>query len=141
MPTGHEGEATIGVRFNRIEFTRSALPRQLVGEIVTNLTSDLISQFARSDRFVPSIGALREGLEVTVQIRDFEIESSGRRPTAQWQISAEGVKISGGRVAQMREKTKYTLDIGDEVRQCVHRLGDHAQPFFIKFIRECEKRY
>lgn len=140
MPTGHEGEATIGVRINRIEIGRPAPGR--AREIVTDLTSRLTNLFARSDRFAPASGSLRDGLDVTVSLRDIEIDSSGKQPKASCRIQASGEKISGGRVAQMNESVRFELGkSGDQERQFQDMLGDVAQDFFARFVRECDKRY
>lgn len=141
MPTGRENEATIGARIARVEI-KGAGNARWVREAATQLTSDLIARFARSDRFAPAQGSLREGLEVTVEVREVEMESGGRRPYGAARIVAEAEKISGGRVAEMSEKVKCDLDKDREMeRQFADALAAAATPFFTKFVRECDKRY
>lgn len=42
----------------------------------------------------------------------------------------------------MPEKIKFDLDKdSDEERQFQEDLGAHAAPFFVEFVRECDKRY
>jgi hypothetical protein len=140
MPTGREGEATIGVRINRIEIGRPAPGR--AREIVTDLTNRLTNLFARSDRFAPASGSLREGLDVTVSLRDIEVDTGGKQPRASCRIQASAERISGGRVAQMNEGMRFELAKGgDQERQLQEMLGDTAQDFFARFVRECDKRY
>jgi hypothetical protein len=139
MPTGHEGEADIGVRINRIEIGRPAPGN--AREIVSDLTGRLVNLFARSGRFVPASGSLREGLDVTVSLRDIELDSSGKQPRASCRIQASAEKLQGGRVAQMNEGMRFELGKGDPERQLRDMLGDTAQDFFARFVRECDKRY
>jgi hypothetical protein len=136
---GHEGEADIGVRINRIEIGRPAPGN--AREIVSDLTARLVNVFARSGRFSPASGSLREGLDVTVTVRDFELDSGGRQPRASCRLIASAEKIQGGRVAQMNEGMQFELGKGDPEKQVLRMLGDTAQDFFTRFVRECDKRY
>lgn len=139
MPTGHEGEADLGVRI-RVEIGRPQ-PRY-ARELQTDLTNRITQTFVRaSNRFVPTTSSLREGLDVTITLRDFELDSGGKQPKASCRLLASAEKIQGGRVAQMNEGMRIELGKGDIEREVLQAIGEVAQDLFSRFVRECDKRY